>query len=527
MKNILYLLLFLGITTTASAQLNLEHTYPSAGAFRMIHPTYGTVYAYTSINSVARTYHFFDSLHQNIQTTTAAVPDTLPSASSTLFSSDLFDNDPGIEVLVFWGSPAGSPHYGFVYDEDGQVMNANPIYSNSPVFVNRPHRFDDGTWQLQVNNLIYDLQTYELLHDITDYATMPFGYKSVDLDRKYCYLNNNGQFVALNQDFSVFQMSDPLVDISCDPVMDVMEQKVINPNDELEWVVSEFCTGANEINVYSGSTLVFNYQPNGTINIPIKLLPQFASGIDAPKLLVNNLGIDTTRVFNLLTGAEEWKIENRYIYRIFEPNMAYFVRSPLDVNEIYHTVYGMDYQAAASFYKTPGQSAIVMDVSNQTFDDDPTTYEMMYRYTTAPFYSEIVRENTAILATLDSVSNPLISRIPGFANKLIARTSGANAWSKVYSLPIGTVGTWVPDLAFPLLLWPNPVSDHLFIDPQTFPANKANVRIFDPLGRTVWQQYVSSTEVLDVNTQDWPAGLYVVQVVSAGKTTSRTVVKQP
>jgi hypothetical protein len=69
------------------------------------------------------------------------------------------------------------------------------------------------------------------------------------------------------------------------------------------------------------------------------------------------------------------------------------------------------------------------------------------------------------------------------------------------------------------------VRDLLWIDPQTFPNAQALVRVVDALGRTVWEQPVDGRERVRIDAARWPAGTYVVQVLSGGKTSSRLVVR--
>ncbi|MCC6411879.1 MAG: T9SS type A sorting domain-containing protein [Saprospiraceae bacterium] len=431
-------------------------------------------------------------------------------------------------MLVYWRSGVvGEGIYGYVYNETGDVLNDEPFYHPDFLASSRAYKFDDGTWHLALGCKIYDLQTLELIHEIADCKTMPVGYKSVELDRKYCYINNDGQFVALNQDFTVFQISTPLVDTACFPRLDFLERRVVNNNNDLEWLVTEYCSGTAQITAYSGSTPFFQTQHDGSSQYPtIVMLPQYVPGIDAPKIQINDVQEDTTRVFNLLTGMEEWKHSERYHLRQYETNTAHFVRFNLGPDVSSHVVYGMDYQPVATFPKAVGLIATIHDFSTNTFDQAPNNYEILYRYFLTPPQMEIIRPNGTVVAGFDSASTSIVSRINGFSNKLLLRNTTAPFWTKVYDLPSLSVGSTAPELRFPLLMWPNPVTNSLFIDPQTFPSTSADVNIFDLLGRIVWQQHVASSEMIEVDTQGWPSGMYVVQVVSGGKTTSRTVVKQ-
>jgi hypothetical protein len=297
----------------------------------------------------------------------------------------------------------------------------------------------------------------------------------------------------------------------------------------LEWLLWQNCGPSDPtVSVYSGSALQFTYAAPGEImNQPSVMLPRYVPGIDAPKLMVSSSTTTSTQVFDMLSGDVDWFTPGIYILRRTEPGSSFYSRASLTADETEHTVYGMDYQPVGNYPKPAGLTASILDVSRRTFDDDSITVEVMLRIGTTLPYIEVRQPGNAALFTVDSAGSATLSRFEGLQNKLLARTNLQPIWTKVFDLGSQTpVAAVEPKQGFPLLVWPNPVADRLFLDPQTFPAGKADVRITDALGRVVWQQHVSAPEVLEVNTARWPAGMYVVQVVSGGKTSSRTVVKQ-
>lgn len=65
-----------------------------------------------------------------------------------------------------------------------------------------------------------------------------------------------------------------------------------------------------------------------------------------------------------------------------------------------------------------------------------------------------------------------------------------------------------------LKLWPNPSTDFVHIEGLT--SDEKNLRVFDSLGRMVWEQTIEGSTI-EINSQHFPAGLY--RAVIEGNTT--------
>ncbi|MFC4263203.1 M1 family aminopeptidase [Ferruginibacter yonginensis] len=77
-------------------------------------------------------------------------------------------------------------------------------------------------------------------------------------------------------------------------------------------------------------------------------------------------------------------------------------------------------------------------------------------------------------------------------------------------------------------IYPNPVSNPFTIYLHDFNANTASIGIYNQLAQTVYQQnvaLVNGAEFVNVPTQHWAKGLYIVKVTVGGKTYTQQVLR--
>ncbi|MBR9923354.1 MAG: T9SS type A sorting domain-containing protein [Bacteroidetes bacterium] len=75
-------------------------------------------------------------------------------------------------------------------------------------------------------------------------------------------------------------------------------------------------------------------------------------------------------------------------------------------------------------------------------------------------------------------------------------------------------------------IYPNPVADQLTVDIQTSLPNAIKLEVFDATGRLIrGQTYPGISGSLSLDTQDWPAGFYVLKIRQGNLEVKRKVVK--
>lgn len=76
-----------------------------------------------------------------------------------------------------------------------------------------------------------------------------------------------------------------------------------------------------------------------------------------------------------------------------------------------------------------------------------------------------------------------------------------------------------------ILAFPNPFNEQLTIV-LPLGAKKANVEIFDIAGRTVWSKQVNGDEIVQLENNELPNGLYFCRIQQSGKVFSTKIIKQ-
>jgi len=103
MKTLPLFLFMIFLAISGNAQITLEHTYSSGGAQRFSHETYGPIYYYASSLANQRTFHFFDSTHQPIQTTSIDVPPAMSLYAGVWFRQHFSTTIPGSKCWSIGG----------------------------------------------------------------------------------------------------------------------------------------------------------------------------------------------------------------------------------------------------------------------------------------------------------------------------------------------------------------------------------------------------------------------------------------
>jgi hypothetical protein len=76
-------------------------------------------------------------------------------------------------------------------------------------------------------------------------------------------------------------------------------------------------------------------------------------------------------------------------------------------------------------------------------------------------------------------------------------------------------------------LFPNPAQGEFLVERAEGISENAQIRVFSAGGRLVFQQLMSSDK-MQINTADWPAGVYFVQMLNSKKSVVELlVVKKP
>ncbi len=92
---------------------------------------------------------------------------------------------------------------------------------------------------------------------------------------------------------------------------------------------------------------------------------------------------------------------------------------------------------------------------------------------------------------------------------------------------VNTVGTSVLPVLTDFEVYPNPASSQLFIEFTPERYRTVKVGIFNQLGQSVYQNEISSasdvTQKLNINTSNWPAGIYMIRVDNGSGISSRKV----
>lgn len=108
-------------------------------------------------------------------------------------------------------------------------------------------------------------------------------------------------------------------------------------------------------------------------------------------------------------------------------------------------------------------------------------------------------------------------------NKLLAGTEASGVWTTDADVVIAGISA---DEKNVVTVYPNPVSDNLRIKlTPTDPSKRTEITIRDSRGRKLQSQVVKDTTEFTMNVNDYPVGIYILQVVQGKKITQTKFVK--
>lgn len=131
--------------------------------------------------------------------------------------------------------------------------------------------------------------------------------------------------------------------------------------------------------------------------------------------------------------------------------------------------------------------------------------------------SQVVGATLARLAPADSaVVAFAVLAAPSLAQLQAAADAAATRYQQV--LPVR------PAQGLAVALYPNPTTGRLLVE---LPAGPATVRVLSALGQLLQERTAPTGHSIQLDLSAYPAGVYVVQISTAGGTTTRRVVRQP
>jgi hypothetical protein len=93
--------------------------------------------------------------------------------------------------------------------------------------------------------------------------------------------------------------------------------------------------------------------------------------------------------------------------------------------------------------------------------------------------------------------------------------------SRAYS-PVQSVGFRAAEAT--ITLYPNPAQDQFAVELPELATPGSSLVVLNNVGQSIWTQELNGQRTVRVNTQNWPAGVYSVRVLTNGQTETRKLV---
>lgn len=525
-------LLFVISSLYLSAQPTLEHTYPFEAYRHQISGTERYVRLPYLDTGVWKT-EVYDAAHQLLLTIPVALPETEQDVKFIEGSTDFFDNDPGIEIVIEHEPEGGNRTY-TVFDDNGSPLSNNFEYFKPDLF-----KLSNGQRKMVVADSVFAIPGFN-----KDYV-FPAGEQFVrlanleQLGDKYYSLNSSG-LVLYNLDYTVFKTIPVGVNTATNIYTpSVLGQYKVNGDDAIEFGLFSFENNQMVSRFYSEGTLLSeNTLAAGLFNaFQTGIVPADWPGLNTAKsvLLKSNTTNPKIKVTNMLDGAVEFERDGEWRYgNSIGEGIKYWTAFPIiSATDTTISVYNGDYSLWAkrawnpSDYRLQGAFAGI-------FDTDPATKELLVERASGASSSFLIYGETGA-ATFTSAQcffcrRGVLSRVVNAPNKFMA--IGTNK-TLVYNLPSNgpissTVGHILPTLSIKAL--PNPFVDQVQLDLSQISANdKIDIFVFNSYGGMVHQthQIQAGTTYTLGGMSNMPSGIYWVRVESENGTYGWTkIVKQ-
>ncbi len=74
-------------------------------------------------------------------------------------------------------------------------------------------------------------------------------------------------------------------------------------------------------------------------------------------------------------------------------------------------------------------------------------------------------------------------------------------------------------------VFPNPVKNELNID-LNFESKKAMIKVFDVLGKIIYNENIGRSNGLKINTLNWNSGVYFLTITDGQRSFQQKIIKQ-
>lgn len=541
MKLPLLTLLLICHFPTLHSQITLEHTYTSSINGRIKLSMAGELYyrIYSQPSKPNSTFiDFHDGNHQFVKTQEIFLPPPVVPGSPFVngLSSLFFDNDPGVEGIVRWTDSATFITRYSSFDDDSFLQG--PTMALIPLQV----VLSTGDKKMIASDTIYAIPSFVKEHTFPDGITQINHYNFESLGSKYYQLDPNGDLILSNPDYSQFAKFQTNL-AAIHPtlwVVNMLGQYRINGDDKVEWLATNYKDNATTWRMFSDEELLSQITvPSSTVLFGTALTTSLAPAITEPKLFVSNssFGPKKTYLFDLLSGNLEAEKDTALGFVITDKGKLVFFKLSQYKNATSFPIYDSDFSLWTTFPKA-ADSCLVFFPTEAVFDQNAFNKEIAVTYQfpgiTNRRKMQVIRDNGDLLLNVDSCTAiPVLSRIPGLANKLLVNyypTTSNALGCQVYSLPSFTSDTDEPSSGPPTLqfaVFPNPFSTELKLDLKGISAEKVQIALYNETGQCVMR--LTTLTAGDVHAipiqKDLPPGLYWIRLDAGSEYGWQKVVK--
>lgn len=461
---------------------------------------------------------FYDGAHQLLNTVTLALPVAPGPDDIVIFlegSTDFFDNDPGVEMVLRIDRFSGFDDF-LIMDDDGTLLFSNQAARP------RLYQLSNGDHKVAIVDTIRSLPSFAVEHVFpASFGGTQLGHLE-QFGSKYYQLSTTG-LVLFNPDYTVFRtfsVSVPVNASGATPV-ELLGQYNLNGNDAIEWkMVTKTGSNLHESRIFSDTTQLSYHSINvSVLNLENYTLSATAgSGLSSPKSVLRNFSNGFMSVANALNGVVEFEGAQRWRFGdSFGDGIKYYQSGPPSGTDSI-SVLNTDYTLWTRLKWDPNNTRVLGAYAG-IFDTDPATKEILverddlanrraflFSEGDTPFFS---------FPLLNQCRNIALSRVVNAPNKLIM--SGINK-TNVFALPSnGPVSGLARPPQMPSLsvtVQPNPFVGSPMVDLSGITTPTATLLVMDNMGRVAVDGHQVTAGGLHAveGLERVPAGMYWLRI---------------
>lgn len=541
MKRLHFTFAFIFVSLAAQAQITLEHVYPFRSIKRDIIAGAGERYYALTLDTAAQIgmLHWFDSNHVPLNTTSFDWP-FQPTNNVVVVhtSANFFDDDPGIEFVIWWTDITYTP-ITRVIDDDGADLSGDLNGIPSLFTLNNVNK-------VLADNKIYTVSGFEVEHDFSPHIVQTTVLEGEG--RKFWYYEEGSGIEMLNDDYSYYATFEIDVDVPieislvCPSVFSCYNKYGTDSDEDIEWSYNYRCGDSVVYRFYSNSQPIFQANVSSPgVSSALTLTPYQYPDLNGAKVWISRIssgldGFDSIEVYDVGSGIREHVFLKYWERTKSDISGLKYYQLEIKETQASFSILNSDYTTWADFLNLNNTKLVIYGMGEKLFDTDENTKEVLARSPSdSGFKYTVWRENGSVLFEADNMpSGAAVSRLPGLPNKLmiVSNPYGLTVpGSYVFNLPsastVSTEGTNISQ-SLHFSASPNPFSDALQLDFSTLKEPVTAIRVTDITGRLVYQKTkpVENRIWTLPDADRWPQGIYFVQIRSGSGTGVQKIVRQ-